>query len=201
MTPRIVSVDLRERFDALEASRVALLNRLAGLDPRRWVQAPRPGSWSLGEIAHHLVLAEEEVLRQLREPEADFGRRQTLRDRFGRALVGWIFRRGIHVKTPMRSMVPTPGRSLEEIRHAWGSVRSELASYLTTLHEGERTRVIFRHPVAGRMSIMQTLELIRAHFDDYLRQVAQTIDALADTPPPPRAIATGRTLKKREVEL
>lgn len=167
--------DLREHFDALEVSRAALLNRLTGVDPTQWAQAPRAGSWSLSEIAQHLVLAEEEVLRQLRNPEAGFARRQTLRDFLGRTLVGWIFRRGIPVKTPMHTLVPAPGRPLEEIRHNWERLRSELASYLATLQEGDRNRIVFLHPVAGRTTIVQTLELIRMHFENHVRQATQVL--------------------------
>jgi hypothetical protein len=80
-------------------------------------------------------------------------------------------------------MIPTPGRSLAEIREAWSRVRSELARYLTTQHDGNGERVVFRHPVAGRMTFAQTLTLIRAHFEDHVRQVAQTVDELTHISP------------------
>lgn len=166
--------DLQKQFDELELTREQLISRLASVDSAAWVSSPRPGAWSLAEIAHHLMLCEEEVMRQIRHPEPDFARPLTLRDAAGRVMVTTVFRWGIRVKTPMRSVEPTPGASLNEIRDRWDSVRSELAAYLSELQAPDCARVVFRHPVAGRMTLGQTLRLLRDHFQHHVRQMLRT---------------------------
>src|SRR5437016_14288128 len=121
---------LQTKFKNLEAQRASLLARLAGVEPGLWMSQPEEGAWSLSEIAHHLVLAEREVLRQFRDQSNHQNARRNFRDRLGAVLVGTAFRYGFRVPVPMRSVIPKTGFSYEEICAAWDEVRAELADYL-----------------------------------------------------------------------
>ena len=164
---------LEQSFKALEASKSALLNRLSGLSADCINQRPNPGAWSLAEIAQHLMLVEEEALRQFKAatPTND---RQTIRDRAGRLMVHFVFRRGIRVKAPFRSVIPDSAKSLQEIRTSWNEVRSVLRAHLDSIQPDGLEALLFRHPVAGRMNVRQTLKLLELHFKHHLRQVDRT---------------------------
>jgi hypothetical protein len=194
---------IHTRFETLEAQRASLLSRFSGIEPALWisrpaqarkslsaslstlvlrhifaVSLPEQDTWTLSEIAHHLVLAEREVLRQLHSQTNSRNMRSSLRDRLGAALVGTAFRYGFRVRTPALSVVPRAGLSYEEIRADWDEARSELAAYLTEVTEASRDLLVFRHPVAGSMNIEQTLDLLGHHITHHLRQVARTERAL-----------------------
>jgi hypothetical protein len=190
---------LQTRFELLEAQRASLQARFAGVEPSLWVSRPAQvrwslsaglsslvlrrmlgvslpaqTAWSLSEIAHHLVVAEREILQQLCSQNTNRNVRRNLRDRLGAMTVGMAFRYGFRVRTPMNSVIPRAGLSYEEISTAWDKTRAELAAYLAEVTEASYDQLVFRHPVAGRMNIEQTLDLIGQHITHHLRQVERT---------------------------
>src|SRR6267142_1863438 len=112
---------VHQHFEALERSRGALLDALGGVYSSVLDCAPRAGAWTLAEIAQHLMLCEEEVLRQMKFPRPG---PRTIRDMLGLAMVNFVLRRDIRVKVPMDSVVPLARMSLDEIRQRWDEVRS-----------------------------------------------------------------------------
>src|SRR2546430_10744035 len=126
---------LQSQFKNLEVQRASLLARFAGVEPNLWMSTPSEGAWSLSEIAHHLVLAEREVLHQAHSQSSYRNTRRNIRDRLGAALVGTAFRYGFRVPVPMPSVIPKTGFSYEEIRPAWDEGRAELADYLARITE------------------------------------------------------------------
>ena len=190
---------LQTRFEILEAQRARLQARFASVEPNFWVSHPEQAgwslsaglsslllrrmlgvslpvqkAWSLSEIAHHLVLGEREVLKQLRSQNNIPNLRRSLRDRLGAATVGMAFRYGFRVRTPMQSVIPRNGLSYEEISAAWDETRADLAAYLSEVAEASYDQLVFRHPVAGWMNIEQTLDLIGQHITHHTRQVERT---------------------------
>jgi hypothetical protein len=169
---------LARHFQGLEKSKAALLERLSALNDEVLYRKLSESIWSLAEIAQHLVLVEEEVLRQFRAGTPTDRRRRTLRDRGGLMMVNFVFRKGIRVKAPMRSVVPVSESSMDEICRRWNEVRLNLNAHLDSLWQDDLDRLVFHHPVAGRMNVEQTLELLELHFSHHLRQIARTERAI-----------------------
>ena len=78
------------------------------------------------------------------------------------------------MKAPFRSVIPDSAKSLQEIRTSWNEVRSVLRAHLDSIQPDGLEALLFRHPVAGRMNVRQTLKLLELHFKHHLRQVDRT---------------------------
>jgi hypothetical protein len=193
---------LQAQFEKIEVQRIKLLKRLANVDGHLWKVSPSPsghqqpisvlgrlqarlwklpqvvGDWSFCEIIHHLVLAEKEMLRQIRYQ--DVARQEpNLRDWLGATAVRMAFQYGWRVRVPLASVVPEASLCYEETCAAWDKVRVELAAYLAEVTPQSCNKPIVRHPVAGRLNIEQTLDLlIYHHVNHHLRQVANNEKAL-----------------------
>jgi hypothetical protein len=126
------------------------------------------------------MLAEQEALRQFKKESFHRTERQGLRDWIGRAMVAFVFRKGIRVKVPLplRHVIPVRQQSFEEVWQGWDELRSELAAYLNGLREEDLTRIVCRHPVAGRLNVIQTLDLLESHLNHHQRQVERTEKAV-----------------------
>ena len=170
---------LQVHFDGLEQRRHALLAELERCTPEQRSFRSEEGVWSLGEVAHHLLLVEQGILGVLfdggRAPPVSRG----VRDRIGRAAVRLVFALGIRVKVPVRGVRPKGNVSLEEIRWQWDDTRAALAGYLEGITEATLRRPILGHPIAGPMDVLQGLVFLTQHFDHHLRQIARIRRATA----------------------
>jgi hypothetical protein len=170
--------NLSHHFETLEAMKAAFLSRLSAFGSELLDRRPQPGAWSLSDIAQHLMLVDEEVLRQFTAAVGTDHRGRSPRDRVGWLMVNFVFRSGIRVEAPMRSVVPLSRKSLDEIRWRWDLARSDLSTYLSSLHPEDLDKILCRHPIAGAMTAEQTLELLTLHFNHHLKQVRRTERAI-----------------------
>ena len=51
--------ELQQKYDALEKARLALIQKVRGLEPERLNHKPGPDRWSILKDFQHMVLAEQ----------------------------------------------------------------------------------------------------------------------------------------------
>ncbi len=165
--------DLSVALQALEAQRQAILHDLATWDEAARAARPRPGKWSALEIAEHLVLAERVILQDLPPAGALVARPREFKHRSLYWVVVAILRFRIPVKVPTRRMAPAGGRSLAEITALWDENFRWLRAHAQALEPGDEARAVFRHPVAGPITLAQALRMAQLHLAIHLRQLQQ----------------------------
>jgi hypothetical protein len=167
------------QIDALDARRQALLGGLEGLDAEALATRPGPDRWSILEIVEHLVIAERDVFRGFPEIMELKARRRGFKARFAYVVVMLVLRAGIPVKVPSRAMVPRGERSLDELRGEWDENFRRLRDYAAGLDREGVQRAVFRHPVAGPITLAQALRLDRVHLARHARQIRRLRAAAA----------------------
>ena len=166
---------LQTKLEIYDQQRNALLNDLERLDEEEVRRKSGPNTWSLLEIVQHLVLSEREVLQNLPEPKILTTRKQDFRHLVSYALVFAVLRWNIPAPVPSDSMVPDGNTSLSELHYQWDENLTWLRDYLNTLRLEDVGRAVFRHPIAGPMTIGQTINLATLHFDAHFRQIQKVI--------------------------
>lgn len=162
--------DLLAPYDALERRTRNLLSQLAALDEEQRRFQPAPDAWCLLQVAEHLAITEETVLKglQLGLPE---GRRRRLRDRLAHPLVKTLLRLPMRVKAPLPVLVPQEVHSLDDVRQRWSAARTALGEHLDGVSEQALAEPALLHPVAGPLDLRQTVHFLNTHFDHHLFQV------------------------------
>ena len=169
---------LQSRFDAIEDRRKAFLAHLASMDDGKLHYRPKPTAWSLLQVAQHLVLLEQLVLKTtLRDPKP--GVRRHWWHRIGAWMVGFVFRFGFRVPAPTRMVVPLNEKPLGESAAQWSELRAKLMAFLETCTPERAKAFGFRHPVSGPQDVYGTLDFIASHHDHHLRQVGRIEAAYA----------------------
>jgi uncharacterized damage-inducible protein DinB len=163
----------RTRFAALERRRQALLGELETLGDSALSFRPAPGTWSLLEVVHHLVLVERGILQPVQDEPAQPRRRRNLRERVGCAAVWLVFKLGLRVKIPTKRVRPQPGLSLSWLDREWSASRTSLEAYLDSTPASKPSETMFRHPIGGPMNVEQTLLFLTRHFDHHRRQISR----------------------------
>ena len=80
---------------------------------------------------------------------------------------------------PSDGMVPDGNTSLSRVRQQWDENLRWLRDYLATLKPEDLRRAVFRHPIAGPMTVVQTIHMAKMHFDVHLRQIQKAQVQLA----------------------
>ena len=163
----------RTRFAALERRRQALLGELETLGDSALSFRPAPGTWSILEVVHHLVLLEQGILRAVQDEPAQPRRRRNLRERVGCAAVWLVFKLGLRVKIPTNRVRPQPGLPLSRLEQEWAASRASLEAYLDSAPASMPSETMFRHPIGGPMNVEQTLLFLTRHFDHHRRQISR----------------------------
>jgi hypothetical protein len=180
---------LQERFDAIESRRLAFLGQLAALTPAQLAFLPAPDAWSATDVAHHLALVDAKTTRALMERRVTGVPRRPALDVLYRArLLDVLWLTHLRVKMPVKGVAPDPSIPLADAAKRWADARAALRAYLDAMDEPASRAIVYRHPVGGYMSILETLRFLAKHHDHHMRQVARLTRA-AGYPTTDRAAA------------
>lgn len=169
---------LPTRLEGLEAQRRDLLAELATWKPEGLAARPTPARWCALEILEHLVLAEREILAGLPDPTTLAPKIRRPRHRVRYALVWLVLWLRIPVKVPSPAMAPSGGGTLPELAAQWDATHAWVRSLPTALGPRVETEALFRHPVAGPLTLAQALALDRLHLRVHrsqLRRLRRTL--------------------------
>jgi hypothetical protein len=166
-----MTVTLDERLRRIEDKRAALLSRVEPMAEEALCARLRPGKWTIQEIIEHLILAEEDVLIDFDGLNTLHAQARRFRDSISYVVVMFVLTYDIPVKAPSTAMLPTGGFCLDELRERWEENHGRLRQYLVGLDSAAARRAIFRHPVAGPLTVHQALRMLEVHLDRHTRQI------------------------------
>jgi hypothetical protein len=172
MTPRLARF-----YQRLEASRA---RALALLDPHgreALNRPPRPGRWSALQVLHHVVESEAATLAYVRK------KMQAGSDLPPAGLASRLRRTAVALAlaSPLRFRAPAVAAAVPDevdaagLRERWERVRKDLRDLLDAFPPEIEGRLVFRHPVGGRLGLADTLAVLQAHLDHHLRQVKRAL--------------------------
>ena len=169
--------DLARRLQRLEQSRQRALELLSGRDAATLNRAPAAGRWSALQVLHHVVTAEALTLRYIRKkmqagdalPRATFGSRLRL------LAVEAVLASPLRVRAPdVVAEVPAQVDAAE-LRSRWEGVRDDLRALVEEFPPQLLDRLVFRHPIGGRMTLAHALGTLEAHLDHHVPQVERAV--------------------------
>ena len=171
-TNKMTSIaELRDQLEIYDQKRNALLDDLEWLNEDQIRGKPGPDNWSVLEIVQHMVLSEREVLQDLPGSKKLTDRKRGFRARLSYAVVLAVLRWNIPAPVPSDGMVPDGNTSLSKLRQQWDENLRWLRDYLDNLRPEDLQRAVFRHPIAGPMTVVQTIHMAQLHFDVHRRQI------------------------------
>ncbi len=171
---------LQTCFTHLEKRKQTFMAVLEASTPEQHNFRPSPESWTMLEVAQHLLQAE----RGLAAPAykgVELGR-VTVRSRLGYWFVLGIFNTPFKVKIPegaRKGAEPKGGDALTLalIQQTWQDSRTQLQSYLENQPGSELPKPVTRHPLVDPMTLQQMLgffDIHIAHHQHQLKRITQS---------------------------
>ncbi|HEX6291013.1 MAG TPA: DinB family protein [Herpetosiphonaceae bacterium] len=148
-----------------------LLDDVAALSLAQLSFKPAPTEWSILEVVQHLVLSERSVMCGMPDLGALIERRPTLRQYMSYPVVLLVLGYSIPFRTPSPEMVPDGRPTLPELRAQWAENHRWLQRYIDSLTPRSARRAVFYHPIAGPISVRQTLTMAHLHLTTHTRQI------------------------------
>lgn len=168
---------LRAELDGVTHRRTSFEARTRALSEAQLRFRPAEGSWSIAEVAHHLLHVEREVTKATTKPGVErHGRRRSAKEWLGYlAFLAVVHLRG-RIKVPEKvagRVTPAVNPDMEQLWRDWSEVHASLASHLETIRAEELGQMAYKHPIMGPTTVRGVLPFFRQHFDHHMRQVAR----------------------------
>ncbi len=164
---------LHQRFERLQSSRVELCDRLNEYSSEQLQFRPAPHAWSCAEIVHHLILAESFSAAYLEKKLDKFSTLQKVSLSAGlrSTIMTWALRSPLKFKAPSPHVLPTPDLALPDLRAQWEALRDKLQTLLERVTPEMLRLPLYRHPLAGLLTVAQMLTFLQEHFDHHEQQI------------------------------
>lgn len=160
--------------EELEHQRQALVERVKQLTPEQFNHSPAPGKWSINHILMHIIEAEQLSISYMKKKKlgidslSNAGLAETLRL--------WLLI--VSQRIPLKYKAPKvvadntkKASSVAEVEARWEAVRKELISFLEGIEDGDIRKVLYKHPLAGRLDTRQAMVFFREHIIHHMPQI------------------------------
>ena len=169
--------ELQAAFDDIEAQRIRLIGSVRTMTPAQQEFRPAEASWCVLDVIQHLVLSEEQFLAYGRKKASAAPEAPTLTSRALAAAVVAFMKSPLRVKAPVASVLPREVVPLADLAPRWEAARDGLRALVAGLPRERLGKVLFKHPVAGKITALSGLEFFFAHVGHYLGQIARIKEA------------------------
>jgi hypothetical protein len=161
--------EIQKRFAALESRRKKILNQLETLPQDRLNVKPGTDMWFIVEVIQHLVLVEQEMVKQAITHPVPRDSERSPRSREALEMVLEILERDVRVDVPSANMEPDGQIILDALPNQWEESRAQLSRYFERLQKENVETLVFSHPAAGSLNALDMLDLANVHADYHIR--------------------------------
>lgn len=134
---------------------------------------PAPDKWCMLQVAQHILASENGTFRFFKKyPPVKTG----FTDQISGAVRSIAL--NIALKLPLKFKAPkapelNPETALpwEETETAWVATRTELYNYFNSFEADKAAHIVFKHPLAGKFNVSQTLDFLLEHINHHLAQL------------------------------
>lgn len=170
---------LQHLYDQLEADRKILLAKVGLIPDEKFNRQPSPGKWSLGEVLSHIVAAEHGSTGYMKKKSLGI-------DQVDNSGIVESLKIGVLIisqrlpllkfKAPKIVVDHTPQfHSAESITRQWDEVRSDLKIFLEKIEDKNLRKKIYKHPIAGRLDVVQAVTFYREHIIHHSPQIKRLL--------------------------
>jgi hypothetical protein len=169
---------VEKEFEILREKRRRLFVAIEGLSAEALAKQPIEGKWSILQILYHLLAAERGTLQYINKKlsfSPDGLPKASLFSGFKLLALRLILASPLKFKAPKGLDVFPEQLDIQEIRREWDLVDSGFSALNERLSDEQLEWQLFKHPIIGRISMLQTAQFMISHLDHHVRQIERLI--------------------------
>lgn len=169
---------LKIHFDRLEALKDEAARYFAAYPEDALNAPPQPGKWGALQHMAHIVSSETKGLGYMTKKIQGVNAAGSVgvKENFMAFLLRSFLRTGIKFKAPAVLDEPAAYYTREELFGAWAQLRTQYTKFLENLEPGVVHKLIYKHPIAGRLSPEQALAFMVIHLERHLKAAKKGLE-------------------------
>jgi len=168
-------------FERFKKTKLDLFDDLDKLDPLLMNRKLNDKTWSVVQVMNHLIEAEMNSIKYINKKLSN-------NQKLSKSGIGSFYRYLIlriafvipyaKFKVPPVLSEPTNNNTYETAKNNWLEVLSNMNELIEKLDENQIKSEIFKHPVVGKMNMIQSLKFMQCHFDRHTIQINNILKQL-----------------------
>lgn len=132
-------------------------------------------TWSLNQVIDHIVISETKSLnyiqKKIQKPEALL--KPGFKTKMYGKLLGFVMQSNIKYKARVDIVLPAAGESQnwEDLKTRWNVPRIAMLNLIDEGSMDVLSKLVYKHPIAGRLTYEQCLEFCRTHLMHHMKQI------------------------------
>jgi uncharacterized damage-inducible protein DinB len=169
---------IQQLWSRLENQRVELTHLISQYDNTTLNKKPTPEAWSALQVVAHLMSAEQASLDYMKKKLSFTSKvpKAGLKSWFRRFALSVVFALPFKYKAPALLEKLPEQSDFKELTSKWASQRLELLDFIEKLPDNVINGEIWRHQLAGKMTIAQMLDFFYTHSKRHTVQIKRTIN-------------------------
>lgn len=170
-------LQIEKHFHRLELKKSKLMTSLSSLSTEIYFKQPTPKRWSIAQVANHLYRSEKLSLAYLTKKMSN----PDSIPKFHFKSWGTLVALKVSLYSPFKFKAPSainmwkdqPIHNPHVLHEKWDASRVALIHFIRQYQPDFGSHLIYKHPVAGRMTMYQTLIFLNDHMNRHLKQMDQ----------------------------
>jgi len=163
----------------LAASRGLLLAELDGMSPKQ-LAASQNESWSAVQVIEHIMWSETGTLGYMKKKTSSGWEGLLLaseEENLKSSMLNNRLASDERYKAPAILPDPEGKKTLQELVNDWNLLREDIVKFVNDLDENFYDRLVFKQPIAGPLSLFQTLQFLNHHMRHHIPQIKRIKEA------------------------
>lgn len=170
--------ELRAAWQLIEDARTMYIALIESWPNDRLTHQPN-GGWNALQVTEHLITSEygtlEYVMKKTQAPAESLEPSNETAAEASRKL-NLALKSDLKWEAPNVLPSPSGKQSLDTLVAQWAELRKGWEHLLGSIDEGYIKRQVFKHPIAGRLDLLQTLAFIENHIHHHVHQIRRIVN-------------------------
>lgn len=172
---------LQEKYLRLQSETKVFLKEIAALSSTTYHYKPGDEKWSISQILTHIMVAEKLSVDYMKKKSLgldELDNAGTYED-IKLYLLRLSQRLPLKFKAPKVVLEKTPHPlSFGDLVRQWELVRADLVEFLNQFNDQTVHKKVYKHPVAGRLSVIHAIDFFIEHLNHHRPQVMRIISSV-----------------------
>lgn len=172
--------EIKRHFEMAQAAKAAFIEIILQTGPEGRVFRTEPDAWNMLQVMEHLYRAEDGVRKQLLKYGQGNGKQAGLSSGLRSIAMRLFMRSPARIKVPAAAgaqIIPTGELTFDDLKTQWDQLRSEIGIWVEAYPSDKADRYVFKHPVGGLFTPVQTLRFMEDHIVHHIKQLNRIREA------------------------